>query len=128
VKLLLDTHAFLWAIGDPGRLSPNSRNAIEDARNDLLLSLASVWEIAVKSGLGKLTIPKPAVPFVQRQVVLHRMAMLNIQVAHLAAVERIPAHHRDPFDRMLVAQALEERIPLISGDRQLRKYGLQIIW
>jgi len=127
LKLLLDTHVFLWAISDPDRLSSRARELIKDARNEVLLSVVSAWEIAVKASLGKLAVPHPAVTFVQRQLERHQIGVLPLRLSHLSALEKLPWHHRDPFDRMLVAQCLDEGASLITVDVQLRRYGVEIL-
>jgi len=127
VKLLLDTHIFLWAISEPERLSPRVQEIIKDARNEVLLSIASAWEIVVKSSRGKLDVPRPAMAFVQRQLGRHRVALLPLRLSHLSALERLPWHHRDPFDRMLLAQCSEEGASLVTVDTQLGRYGVDIL-
>ncbi len=127
MKLLLDTHIFLWTISEPERLSSRVQEIIQDARNDVLLSIASAWEIAVKSSLGKLDVPKPAVTFVQRQLSSHRIGILPLRLPHMLILEKLPWHHRDPFDRMLVAQCLEEGASLVTVDSQLRRYEVETL-
>ena len=128
MRVLLDTHMFLWAIGEPDRLSSGVQEMIKDERNEVLLSIVSAWEIAVKSSLGKLDVPRPAITFVQRQVSDHRIGILPLRLPHLSALEKLPWHHRDPFDRMLVAQCLEEGASLVTVDKQLRRYGVEILF
>lgn len=127
MKILLDTHVFLWAISDPDRLSSRAREVIKDARNEVLLSMASAWEIAVKSSLGKLSLPHSAVAFVQRQLGDHQIGILPLRLSHLSALEKLPWHHRDPFDRILVAQCIDENASLVTVDRQLRRYEVEIL-
>jgi len=127
LKVLLDTHVFLWAVSDPIRLSSKAQEKIQDARNEVLLSVISIWEIAVKASRGKLAVPRPAVPWAHRQLVRHRIALLEIEVSHLAALERLPWHHRDPFDRLLVAQCLEEGAALLTVDQELHRYEVEIL-
>jgi PIN domain nuclease of toxin-antitoxin system len=127
LKVLLDTHVFLWVIADPERLSSRVQEIIKDARNEVLLSIASAWEIAVKSSLGKLDLPRPAMSFVQRQLGSHRLGILPLRLSHLSALEKLPWHHRDPFDRMLVAQCLEEGASLVTVDTQLHRYEIEIL-
>ncbi|HZM11279.1 MAG TPA: type II toxin-antitoxin system VapC family toxin [Candidatus Limnocylindrales bacterium] len=127
MKVLLDTHIFLWAISDPDRLSSRTQQIVKDARNDVLLSVVSAWEIAVKSSLGKLDLPRPAMAFVQRQLARHRIGLLPLSLSHLSALESLPWHHRDPFDRMLVAQCREEGASLITVDKQLHRYEVEIL-
>jgi len=126
VKLLLDTHAFLWILSDDARLSQAARNAFRNPQNDVLLSVASVWEIVVKASRGKLTFPHPAVPYLREQIRQTRVAVLPIILSHVLSLESLPMRPRDPFDRILVAQALDEGIPLVS--RTLGGYGIEILW
>jgi len=128
VKLLLDTHAFLWILGDDARLSQAARNAFSSPQNEVLLSVASIWEIVVKAASGKLAFPQPAAPYLREQIRQTRLEVLPIVLSHVLRLESLPMRHRDPFDRILVAQALEERIPLVSRDRTLRTYGVEILW
>ena len=127
MKILLDTNVFLWAITDDVRLRKPQREAFMDEGNDLYLSVASVWEILIKTGLGKLPMPLPAANYVHKQMERNRIAPLGIQSHHLAALEELPPLHRDPFDRMLLAQAKSEGIPLMTGDRALRRYGVKLL-
>ena len=127
MRILLDTHVFVWTVSEPERLSATARRVIEDARNELLLSIASVWEMAIKSGTGKLTLPHPAIAFVQRQLVLHSITLLPIKLSHLERLEKLPPHHCDPFDRLLVAQCMDEDATLITVDSQLQLYPLKMM-
>ena len=127
MKILLDTNAFLWAITDDARLRKPQRDAFMDEANDLYLSVASIWEILIKTGLGKLPMPSPAASYVQKQMARNRIASLGIQPHHLAELETLPTLHRDPFDRMLVAQAKSEGMPLMTGDRTMRRYGVRLL-
>lgn len=127
MKLLLDTHIFLWAISDYSRLSSRAADMIRDPDNEVLVSIASAWETAIKVGIGKFVMPVPLAPYLQRQLVKHRMSLLAIQLSHLAMLEKLPPHHRDPFDRLLVAQCLEEDATLITVDSQLQRYPVKIV-
>jgi PIN domain nuclease of toxin-antitoxin system len=127
LKVLLDTHIFLWAISDSARLSSRAQELVQDSDNEVLLSIASAWEIAIKVGIGKFVMPVPLAPYLQRQLVKHRIGLLPIQLSHLAMLEKLPLHHRDPFDRLLVAQCLEEDATLITVDSQLQLYPVKII-
>ncbi len=128
MKILLDTHAFLWFIEDSPKLSIEARSAIEDGFNEPLLSVASLWEMAIKVSIGKLDLKKPFETFVPDQLELNGFDQLAISFQHIAAVAKLPFHHRDPFDRLLVAQALVEGIPLISADDLLDAYGVIRLW
>ena len=125
---LLDTHCFLWAIRDDARLSGRAARIFRDGRNHLLLSVASVWEMMVKAEIGRLEFPRPAGDFLKRQIVSNGIRVLPIRLADALRLEGLPLHHRDPFDRMLIAQALEEEVPIVSADPALRAYGAEIIW
>ena len=127
MKVLLDTHIFLWAISDYDRLSSRAGEVIRDSESEVLVSTASAWEIAIKVGIGKFAMPVPLAPYLQRQLVKHRIGVLPIQFSHLAMLETLPLHHRDPFDRLLVAQCLEEDATLITVDSQLQLYPVKII-
>lgn len=128
MTLLLDTHAFLWFVLDEPRLSATAKAAIGDPANEILLSPASYWEIAIKVSIDKLTLQQPFLPFIDAQIAANRLTVLHITPQHAAVVATLPYHHRDPFDRLLIAQALAENIPLISGDPVLDAYGVQRVW
>ena len=127
--VLLDTRAFLWAITDDPRLSDRARDVFLDERNRLLLSVASVWEMAIKSSLGRLTLSKPLAAFLDQQLPANGITVLEISRAHAEGVETLPFHHRDPFDRLLIAQALAQRAAVLSADAALDRYlGLRRLW
>jgi PIN domain nuclease of toxin-antitoxin system len=128
VRLLLDTHSFLWFILDDPQLSPAAKAAIEDPANDIEISPASYWEIAIKIALGNFKLPQPYEPFMEQQIAANRFRILAIELRHTALLTTMPHHHKDPFDRLLVAQALMEGIPLVSGDAQLDAYGVTRLW
>lgn len=128
MNVLLDTHAFLWWIADDARLSQPARDAISDPENEILVSAASAWEIAIKAGIGRLTLPAPAKRFVPRQVQRNGFGSLPIQLEHALAVEDLPKHHKDPFDRILVAQARAEKLTLITDDPLIQRYKVQTLW
>lgn len=122
--LLLDTHALIWSLEDSPRLSPAARGAIEDTRNLVLASVASAWEISIKKALGRLEAPDDLAEAVDAAGFTKRA----ITFADVHRLGSLPPHHRDPFDRMLVAQALEEGAPIVSCDPQIAKYQVQIVW
>ena len=128
MTILLDTHAFLWWITNDRQLSTTAEAFIRDKKNDLLLSAASAWEIAIKNSLGKLPLPEPPEVFIPRQMLINQTRPLPISVEHALAVSGLPPHHRDPFDRLLVAQAKTENIPLLSADAILKPYAVQVLW
>ena len=123
MKLLLDTHVVLWWLDDPTLLSEDARNAIADLDNDVFVSAAVAWEIAIKRGLGKLTAP----PDLELALRACQFSSLSISVTHALATESLPAFHRDPFDRLLVAQALLENLTIVSRDPKLARYGVPAI-
>ena len=124
MNLLLDTHVFLWAIDDSPHLSPAARAAITDGHNVVYVSAASAWEIAIKRGLGKLNIPPGDY---MEEVRLHRFTPLDITSEHALAVETLPPHHKDPFDRLLIAQAQEERLTIVTRDQRVALYDVRVI-
>jgi PIN domain nuclease of toxin-antitoxin system len=123
MKLLLDTHIVLWWLDDPALLSSDARDAIADPANDVLVSAVVAWEIAIKRGLGKLTAP----PDFEAAIQSAGFETLPITVAHALATESLPPHHRDPFDRMLVAQAQFENCTIVTRDPVLAQYGVPTI-
>lgn len=127
MRLLLDTQAFLWFMAGDVRLSRPARRAIEREATALLLSAASVWEMAIKASLGRLTLPGSAAEYT-RSKLDSGLEMLPIDWSHAAAVETLPVHHRDPFDRLLIAQAQLEGLRIVSGDPAFRKYQVQVLW
>ena len=127
MRVLLDTHAFLWFIADDERLSAKARRAIGDAE-EAYLSVASCWEIAIKTSLGKLTLPGPVDRFLPEQLALNQFELLHIHLDHAARVASLPWHHRDPFDRLLAAQAAHEKLALVSADPAFRRYGVKRVW
>lgn len=128
MRLLLDTHAMLWAVEKNPKLTPAAQAALVDPANDRFLSAAAYWEIAIKVSVGKLTLAEPYLQFIQRAIQDLVLAILPITTDHAALVSGLPFHHRDPFDRMLVAQALTEPMPIVSGDPSLDAYGITRLW
>ena len=127
MKLLLDTHAFLWFMAGDPRLSRTARRAIEDNEGELWLSAASVWEMAIKSSLRRLTLPARTSDYIADKV-QRGLQILTIDWPVAAAVERLPFHHRDPFDRLIIAQAQAERVDVVTKDRVFRRYGVKVVW
>jgi PIN domain nuclease of toxin-antitoxin system len=128
VRLLLDTHAFLWFILAAPKLSATALGLITDPANQQHISPASYWEIAIKIRLGKYSLPGAFEPFMRQQILKNNCDVLHITVAHAAVLTTLPMHHRDPFDRLLVAQAMIEGIPLVSGDPVLDGYPITRLW
>src|SRR5215211_2166953 len=128
MRLLLDTHAFLWFIMGSPNLSASARALIEDGANERFLSVASLWEMAIKVSLGKLTLSAPFDVLIPNQLGLNGIEPLGIEVVHTSVVSTLPFHHRDPFDRLLVAQAIVEGMPVISIDTTFDMYAVQRLW
>lgn len=128
MRLLLDTHAFLWFSEGSSNLSLTARTLIEDENNQSFLSVVSLWEIAIKVGIGKLKIGMTFDEFVQRQVYENAIDLLEIQPKHLDALAQLPFHHKDPFDRLLIAQSLTEPMPVVTRDSAFRDYHVSLIW
>jgi PIN domain nuclease of toxin-antitoxin system len=127
MKLLLDTHTFLWFINNSPELSSSAADLLE-SDVDLLLSMASLWEIAIKVSLNKLTLPDNYERFIPQQITLNNIEILTITFEHLTVVSRLPFHHRDPFDRLLIAQSMSENFQIVSVDTQFDRYGVSRKW
>lgn len=128
IRVLLDTHAFLWWVAADRRLSARARAAVADRRHECFLSLASCWEMAIKTSLKKLTLPTSLDRFVPEQVAINGFGLLPIALEHVTRVAELPFHHHDPFDRLLAAQALEEDLVVVSKDLIFREYGVKRVW
>jgi PIN domain nuclease of toxin-antitoxin system len=128
MRLLLDTHAFLWWVFDDSRLSATARDLIADSAGEVLFSAVSSWEIAIKARTGRLDLPKDVPGFVLDQVRRNRFTALSVELRHALRVHGLPDHHRDPFDRLLVAQAQVENVPLLSRDPLVAAYGIELRW
>jgi PIN domain nuclease of toxin-antitoxin system len=128
MRSLLDTHAFLWFVAGDERLSVRARNRIEARDSEVLLSIASIWEIAIKAALGRLPLPSPVRSFVPQQMTENKIGLLPVALDHALEAGSLPHHHRDPFDRMLVVQARMEEMPIISADPELDRYGIERVW
>ena len=127
MNLLLDTHALLWFLGDDRRLQPATLKLLADPLNDVFVSAVSAWEIAIKAKLGKLPVPPNIAEWLPAQLLTNRLTPLSITVAHAASVEHLPAHHADPFDRLLIAQARAENLTLVTGDPQFERYEVRLL-
>jgi PIN domain nuclease of toxin-antitoxin system len=123
VRLLLDSHAFIWAYEVPSELSLTARTAIGDAANERFVSMASLWEIAIKSSIGKLSLRDDLARAVEHLA----LVPLPIRLEHVRRVQSLPLHHRDPFDRMLIAQAIEEGLTIVTRDRHVRRYDVPVL-
>lgn len=125
---MLDTHVFMWWINDDGRLSEVARDLLSDGGNEVLFSVASGWEMAIKIGLGKLTVTGNLGSYLSERLTENAMEVLPVCLSHAVGVTELPHHHRDPFDRLLVAQAIIEGISLLSADPHLSQYPVEVIW
>ena len=128
MKLLLDTHAFLWWITDDRRLSSAARQAIADPEDELFLSAASAWEMALKSRLGRLKLPGNVEGFISEQMAVNVIQALPIQIRHALRTRDLPNHHQDPFDRMIVSQAQVEGLTVLTGDPLIGRYQVDVLW
>ena len=128
MKLLLDTHTFLWFIMGNTKLSNNTRKLMEDTGNEKLLSVVSIWEMAIKANLGKLSFAEPFEVLIPQQLKLNGIELLNIKTEHAAIIMTLPFHHRDPFDRLLIAQSMVERLPILSADINFDNYPIERVW
>jgi PIN domain nuclease of toxin-antitoxin system len=128
VRLLLDTHSFLWFIGGDEQLSDVARELITDIDNDVLLSVASLWEIAIKVSIDKLALAKPFEELIPEQIVLNEIEVHPIGLDALSLVAKLPFHHRDPFDRLIIAQAIIGEFPIVSKDGAFAHYPVDLIW
>jgi PIN domain nuclease of toxin-antitoxin system len=128
MRVLLDTHTFLWWIDNGPNLSAQAHLMISDGANELFLSTASSWEIAIKTRLGKLCLPENLEQFVTEQLVVNNITSLPIQLYHSLAIYRLPLLHRDPFDRMLVVQSQIEEMLILTADPLILQYGARTLW
>jgi PIN domain nuclease of toxin-antitoxin system len=127
VRLLLDAHALIWWLLDSRRIGARARASIADPRHVVYVSLATIWEIAIKVGLGRLDLPPNLESWLPRELAANRIALLPVTLAHTLAVEHLPGHHRDPFDRLLVVQAQAERLTLVTSDATIALYDVPIL-
>ena len=128
MRYLLDTHVFIWWDNHRSRLSPKALALCEDLDNDIYLSIVSVWELQIKSLLGKLTLPLPLVETIEQQITQNRLQILPLQLDHVYAIAQLPDLHKDPFDRLLLAQVVAEGLQFITADAEIQKYPLPTIW
>ncbi len=128
MRLLLDTHTFLWWAGEPERLSDRVRTLLNDPATVLLLSVISLWEIQIKAQIGKLTLKTPLQTLVENQQRVNQIEILTVEFAHVLALDAIPMHHKHPFDRMLIAQATVEQAVLASNDTLFNRYPIRVVW
>jgi PIN domain nuclease of toxin-antitoxin system len=128
VRLLLDTHVVIWAVDDPTNLSGVATTSLQDPSNELVVSAATIWEMAIKVGLAKLSLSQPYRTWMSRALADLGAAILPITVDHADVLVGLPRHHRDPFDRLIIAQSLVEGIAIVSADGQFDVYGVHRTW
>lgn len=128
MKYLFDTSVWLWSLAAPERIGREGLELLARGTEEFYLSAASSWEISIKSALGKLRLPDPVVNYVPKRMAAQGVRSLPITHSHALAVSELPAHHRDPFDRLLIAQAQEEGMVILTADRAFRSYAVEIVW
>jgi PIN domain nuclease of toxin-antitoxin system len=128
MRLLLDTHAFIWYTTDSSRLTATGRSLIDNGENDILLSTASVWEMAIEHSIGRLTFSMPFMEFIKQQIAVNRIDILEITFDHIEVVASLPLHHRDPFDRLIIAQSMAQQIPILSVDAIFDACAIARVW
>ena len=128
MNILIDTQIFLWALTEPKRLGKKAQSLLKSKKNLLYLSAASSWEISIKAGLGKLPLPELPDKYISSRMASLKITPLDVKHYHAFIVYQLPLHHRDPFDRILIASAIAENLHLISADKQFRRYDVDLIW
>lgn len=128
MKLLLDTHSLIWFFSGNPQLSNTARIYMEDVKHQKSISLATVWEMAIKQSKNKLTLALPLEEYIQQKLNLEDFELLPINLNHLGIISSLPFHHNDPFDRLIIAQAIVEKMPILSRDLALDDYSIQRIW
>ena len=128
MKLLLDTHVFIWWSGEPNKLSEKVLNACENRANRLILSIVSIWEMQIKMQLGKLKLKRSLKELVKNQQDVNSLLILPVSPNHIFMLDNLPMHHSDPFDRLLISQAIEEKLLLVSKDKKFSDYAVKLFW
>jgi len=128
VKLLLDTHVFLWMNHSPEKLSTRFLELCEQAQDELYLSLVTPWEMQIKQQIGKLKIASPIAEMLEKNQQINRIQLLPIALEHILALDQLPLHHGDPFDRLLIAQSMVENMALVTADEKIRRYDVDVVW
>lgn len=128
MKVLIDTHTFLWFVNNASTLSATAQSIIADPNNDVYLSVASAWELAIKTSIGKLTLTQPFSIFLPQQLRANNIRLFAIRLNHLQRVATLPFHHKDPFDRLLIAQSLSEMMPIVGADAVMDAYSVTRLW
>lgn len=128
MRVLVDTHTFIWDILDDPRSSRKARQILSSDTNELVFSLVSLWEIAIKIKTGKLNTIGSSVAYLRDEMAAYGMELLPIRYEHILQLESLPHHHGDPFDRLLIAQAAAESLPILTADEKFKQYGVKVIW
>jgi PIN domain nuclease of toxin-antitoxin system len=128
MKVLVDTHTFLWDLDADPRSSRRAKQILSSDEHELVFSLVSLWEIAIKIKTGKLNAIGSSVAYIRDEMNAYGMELLHIRYDHVLTLEQLPHHHGDPFDRLLIAQALTESLPILTGDEIFKRYGVKILW
>jgi PIN domain nuclease of toxin-antitoxin system len=128
MKVLMDTHTFLWWNTEDPLLSVHAKEIIADGQNEIFLSAASVWEIVIKAAKGRLVLPESPAQYISSRMSLYRFRSLPVQISHATYVYELPPYHNDPFDRILIAQSRLESLPLLTKDEDILRYDLETIW
>lgn len=127
-RILLDTHTFLWFIDDHPNLSSTAKHILENEAETLYLSIVNIWEMAINVRIEKLVLSQPFETYIPGQIAHNAITVLDLRIDHAALLSTLPLHHRDPFDRTLIAQALIENVPILSADPKLDVYGIERVW
>ncbi|MFO1350391.1 MAG: type II toxin-antitoxin system VapC family toxin [Gammaproteobacteria bacterium] len=128
MRILLDTHVFLWAVAMPERLSKAASDVLQDAGVEVWLSVVSAWEIEIKTGLGKLTLQRTLGEILAEEQSVNGLGVLPMRLSHVLTLGQLPVLHRDPFDRLLIAQARVENLTLVTADQQIQRYPIDHLW
>lgn len=128
MNVLLDTHAFLWWVMDDAQLSTTAKATIADPTNVVYFSVVSAWEMIIKQRIGKLSLPEPPETYIPSRLTANRLVSLEVKMQHVLQIASLPDHHRDPFDRLLIAQSQTENIPLVTIDHLISQYAVDVIW
>jgi PIN domain nuclease of toxin-antitoxin system len=128
MKVLVDTHTFIWALLHDHRLTSKAKQILTSNEHELVFSLVSLWEVAIKIKTGKLNTIGSSVAYISDEMNAYGMQLLPIRYEHILQLESLPHHHSDPFDRLLIAQAITESLPILSGDRAFANYGIKLVW
>ncbi|MCD4691864.1 MAG: type II toxin-antitoxin system VapC family toxin [Calditrichales bacterium] len=128
MKYLIDTHTLLWIVTNDPKLSAKAKDLYLDSENEIFISMASIWELSIKSSLGKISLEQPLDEFVDEHVKGNDIRILKIESPHVLRIENLPFYHRDPFDRLIISQSIEDNIPIIGSDKTFDSYPIKRIW